>query len=340
MIRTKSIISAVTEVPREWVFEYYLKCNKLCGQDEKIKSAFNPKDKNPSLCIYYSANTKYYKFKDFSTGKSGDGVTLVQELFNLTTRGEAAHKIIEDYNQFVLTNKEDYSLREFKKQQKYKVTSFEIRSWNTLDQKYWTKYHISSKKLEKYNVKPLGSYTMTKEENGEVKELTVTGRHYIYGYFREDGSLYMIYQPMVTDCKFIRTRDYIQGTDQLTFKVPYLVICSSLKDLMAFDSLRYSNAEAVAPNSENTLIPDHVINGYKLKYKNICVLFDNDQAGADAAKKYADKYHLPKVELKLSKDLSDSIKDHGIQKVRDILTIDLKKILSDGKISESNFQTL
>ena len=328
MIRTKSIISSVNEIPREWVFEFYLKCEKLCGQDVKIKSVFSTEDKTPSMFVYYCKTAGYYKFKDFSAGKSGDGTTFVQEYFKLTTRGEAAHKMIEDYNQYILTDKEDYSVREFKVQQRYKVSTFETRSWTTLDQKYWTKFHIGSKKLAKYNVVPLSSYKMTKEEDGETKELNVVGRHYIYGYFRTDGTLFMIYQPMVKECKFIRIKDYIQGTDQLTFKVPYLIITSSYKDLMDFDTLGYSNAESVAPNSENTLIPEHIISAYKLKYKSICTLFDNDKAGIDAMAKYKEKYGIPGVHLELSKDLSDSIRDYGIHKVKEILTPLIKEQLN------------
>lgn len=327
MIRTKSIISGVNEVPREWVFEYYLKCERLCGQDVKMKSLFNPQDKNPSMYVYYSKSAGHYRFKDFSANKSGDGVTLVQILFNLTTRGEAAHKIIEDYNKFVLTNKEDYSLREFKVRQKYKVSHFETRGWTNLDAKYWTKFHIGSKKLERFKVVPLASYKMTKEEDGEIKELNVKGRDYIYGFFRTDGTLYKIYQPMVKDCKFIGIKDYIQGTDQLTFTVPYLIICSSLKDLMAFSELGYTNAEAVAPTSENTLIPEHIITAYKMKYKDICTLFDNDKAGIDAMAKYKEKYDIKSVHLELSKDLSDSVRDRGIHKVKEILTPLLKQAL-------------
>lgn len=326
MIRTKTIISTVNDVPREWIFEYYIpECGKLTGQDVKIRSVFNKADKNPSMYIYYAKSQGHYRFKDFSADKTGDGVTFVQEFFKLSTRGEAAHKIMEDYNQYVLTNKHD--VREFKVHQKYKVTNFKTRKWTTLDQKYWTKFHIGSKTLEKYKVKAIESYTMSKEEDGKIKELNITGRHYIYGFFREDGSLYKIYQPMVKDCKFIKVTDYIHGTDQLTFKVPYLIICSSLKDLMSLHEMGYSNAEGVAPSSENTLIPEHVIAAYKLKYKGICMLFDNDKAGLASMEKYKEKYGIPGVHLKLSKDLSDSVKDNGIHKVKQILTLLIKEKL-------------
>lgn len=325
MIRTKTLISEITEVPREWIFENYLNLQeKLCGQNLLILSPFNPKDKRPSFSIFIGNNGNYM-FRDFSTGANGDCVSLVQKIFNLTTRGETAHKIVSDYNQWLLVNKDDYALREFKVQSRYKVKDFVKTSWTTLDQKYWTQFGIGSKLLEKYNVAPLSSYTMSRDE--EDKVLTISGRYYIYGFFREDGTLYKIYQPMVQDAKFIKVRDYIQGTDQLTMKTKYLVICSSLKDVMAFMKLGYKEAEAVAPDSENTLIPSHVINAYKLKYKNICTLFDNDEPGIKSMKNYEEKYGLKYTLLPLSKDLSDSIKEHGIRKVQEVLTPILKQAL-------------
>ena len=122
MISTKFLVSELTEVPREWIFEHYLKLEeKLEGQDLKIKSVFGTVDKNPYFHVYYSVTSNCYRFKDFSTGKSGDALGLVQEMFKLTTRGEAAHKIMSDYNQFMVVNKGEYTLKEFKVKSKFKV---------------------------------------------------------------------------------------------------------------------------------------------------------------------------------------------------------------------------
>jgi len=328
MINTKSLISELSDVPRSWVFEFYLNLNeKLCGQDVKIKSPFNPTDKIPSMFIYFSKSVNIYQFKDFSTGKGGDGVTLVKELFNLKTRGEAAFKMMTDYNQFILNNDEDYGLRKFKIQQKYRVTDFKPREWTNLDAKYWTQFHIGSRLLNKYNVVPLASYQMAKEVNGDLQQLVIEGKHFIYGYFRADNSLYKIYQPMVKQNKFIKIRDYIQGTDQLTFKTKYLVICSSLKDVLALMKLGYKEIEAVAPDSENAVIASHVINAYRLKYEKVCTLFDNDEPGKNAMQKYKDKYSINGVILPMAKDLSDSIRDHGIIPVKEILTPLLRQAL-------------
>ena len=99
MISTKNIISDLADIPREWVFEYYLNLKeKLTGQDVKILSAFNSKDKVPSMYIYYDVKSLVYKFKDFSSGNQGDSIELVMLLFNLNTRGAAVAKIINDYH--------------------------------------------------------------------------------------------------------------------------------------------------------------------------------------------------------------------------------------------------
>jgi hypothetical protein len=317
MLRTKSFISDITEVPREWVFEYYLTLPEtLTGQDVKITSPFNPGEKNPSFFVYYSKSALQYKYKDFSTDAQGDGVSLVKMLFNIPTRGSAAHKIIDDYNEFVLNNPDSYKLREFKIRQKYKVTAFTPRNWNKQDEKFWMQFRINSKLLEHYNVRPLKNYTLTKElDNGKKKELLMNSS-LMYGYFKRDGVLYKVYQPYIKKTKFLKVVANLQGVDQLTFKKPYLVICSSLKDIMAFNKLGFKNAEAIAPDSENTMIPERVINNYKNAYEKVCTLFDNDQAGINSMKKYKEKFGIPGVHLELEKDLSDSIKEHGIKNTR------------------------
>jgi len=326
MISTKNLIYDLADVPREWAFEHYLNLTeKLTGQDIKMKSVFNPREKTPSMCIYIDRNS-IYKFKDFSSGNGGDSIALVQSLFNLPTRGSASYKIIEDYNQHVLNNGHN-PIKSYKQHSKFKVTDYEMRHWNTLDQKYWMKYHIGSRLLSRYNVVPLEYYVMTKtDENDVVSSITIKG-NYMYGYFKDDGTLYKIYQPKVKDSKFIKVRDYIQGSEQLTYDKPYLIITSSLKDLMAYNKLKISNSESIAPDSENTIIPENIMNSISSKYKGVCVLFDNDEAGIRAAEKYKLKYGFNYIVLNLEKDLSDSIEKHGVEKTRNVLLPLLKEVL-------------
>lgn len=330
MIRTKNVISSLYEVPVVWIFENYLSLpEKLNGQDVKIKSVFNPKDKNPSMFIYHSKTAGHYKWKDFSAGKQGDAVELVKELFNMNKRFEAGQKIINDYNEYILTDGK-FSVDDFRIRAKYQLKTFSLRNWNELDAKFWMRFRIGTKLLKHYNVQPLENFTLFKEDSKDT--LVIKGTK-IYGYFRKDGSLYKIYQPLMTDRKFFKVKDYIQGMDQLTFEKPYLVICSSLKDMMAFDKMGFKNAECIAPDSENTVIPERIILKLKEKYKAICTLFDNDPAGIRSMERYREQFDLPFAHLKVEKDLADCIEVHGINNTRELLYPVLTKALT-GTIKE------
>tara|TARA_R110000823_G_scaffold98992_4_gene213887 strand:- start:3340 stop:4323 length:984 start_codon:yes stop_codon:yes gene_type:complete len=327
MISTKNLISDLSEIPTGWPFEYYLGLSEhLDGQDVKIKSIVNTTEKTPSMCVYFDVNSERYKFKDFSSGHGGDSVELVKILFTLKSRGHAAMKLMEDYNQYLLSNTSN-PIKEYKVHSRYKVTDYEIRHWTTVDEKYWTKFNIGSKLLEKYNVAPLEYYKMAKEDvEGIESSITIKGIS-IYGYFKNDGTLYKIYQPKVSDKKFIKVKNYIQGSDQLKFDKRYLIVTSSLKDLMAFNRLKLTNTESIAPDSENTLIPESMLKNIIKKYKKIFVMFDNDEAGIRSMKMYKEKYDFDYVVLDMEKDLSDSIKKYGITKTRETLMPLFKKLI-------------
>ena len=326
MISTKAIVSDVVDVPREWIFEFYLKLDeRLSGQDIKINSAFNPRDKTPSMCIYVDARANY-RYKDFSSGRGGDALDLVKDLFNLATRGTASFKVVQDYNEYLTNNKyvQNYTVRS---QGRYQITDYEMRHWTNFDAKYWTGHKISSSQLQKYNVIPLDHYILTRETdlNGNYP-LTIKTR-YLYGYFKEDGTLYKVYQPKSKDNKFMKVRDYIQGSEQLNYDKSYLLIVSSLKDLLAINMLGIKGIEAVAPDSENIMIPEVFMQNAFKKYKKVLVLFDNDEAGVECAKRYEKKYGLTCINFLLSKDVADALKEHGIEKTRAELFPLLKQAL-------------
>jgi hypothetical protein len=321
MISTKQLLDTVGQVPSYWIFEFYCRLSeRLTGQDLKIKSVFKPDERTPSFCIYFRDDK--YRFKDFSTGHGGEGVNLVMMMYNFTF-AQAAQRIVCDYNEFILTGRLNDDLREFKKQAKYQVREYTKRDWTKQDAEFWTQFRIDSDTLTNFKVIPLDSYAMVKEDNSD--RVVISGPN-LYGYTRIDGTIYKVYQPKVTEHKFFKVKNYIQGTDQLKFNVPNLVICSSLKDAMCLTKFGY-NTEVVAPDSENTVIPNGAMSMYKIKYKAICTLFDNDVAGIKAAQKYEELYDLPGVIIPMSKDLSDSVRDYGIPETRKVLHPLLKEAL-------------
>jgi hypothetical protein len=325
MLSTVNFITSIIDVPREWIFEYYLNLScKLCGQTVKIKSAFNPGEKTESMYIYYDDNKGYYRFKDFSSGFGGDCSNLVMELYNLS-RKQANLKIVLDYSKYIEDNKYD-AVTEYKVAAAYRVNDYTIRNWNILDQSYWTEFKIGTKQLNKYEIIPLEYYVLSKREEDIETSFTIKGEH-IYGYFKEDGTLYKIYQPKNKEKKFIKVLNYIQGSEQLTYQTKYLLIISSLKDLMAFNALGIQNIEGVVPDSENSLLPDSLIQHNKEKYSKIITLLDNDTAGIAAMQRYKEKHDINYVIPPAEKDIADCVKVHGIEKTRDMLLPLLKQAL-------------
>jgi hypothetical protein len=222
----------------------------------------------------------------------------------------------------VLHNNGGYDVQEFKQASKYKVVKYNFRSWNTSDQYYWTQFNIGSRLLEEYCVRPLTEYTLEKDSENT---LTIKG-NYLYGYFKKDGTLYKIYQPKTQDKKFIKVADYVQGSEQLKGH-KYLVITSSLKDIMSLRSLKLS-VDYIAPDSENSIISKSIIEQYLEQYQKIMVMFDYDPPGIKAAERYKELYpDLVAFVLPMSKDPSDSIRDHGAKEVRSRLVPLINKYL-------------
>jgi hypothetical protein len=317
MISTR-LVTNLWDVPREWIFEFYLTIGvKLNGESVKIKSIFNPSDKIPSMIIYFDGRSGQYKFKDFSSGYQGDAIRLVELLYNLNRDGAKA-KIISDY--------EDYCSRSntvvtetITAAARFKLSDFQIRHWNTNDKNYWSAYKISSSMLEAYNINPLEYYELTREKGEHEKDRMRVQRDCIYGYFKEDGTLYKIYQPKVIAKKFLKIGDYVQGYEQLRYDSKYLVLVASLKDLLCFNLLGINNIEAIAPDAESTILPKEMIEILKDKYSRVFVLFDNDETGRRYSIRYHDEYGFTPIYLKSDKDIADAVKNQGVESTRDVI---------------------
>ncbi len=321
MLSTKNIIYTVDKVPSYWAFQFYLNTEVLNGQNIKIKSVWNLSDTIPSMCIYVNKHKREYYFKDFSTGKYGNKINLVQELFKFRF-SDAVTKLVKDYNAYIKNGGK--IITNLKPTAKWEIDYIQKREWNVNDAQYWLQYRIGKNTLSKFNVYPIDYYNMIKNDNGTFSNLQINGTG-IYGYYNKNNEAYKIYQPHNSKHKFHKIKNYTQGLDQLEYKQDLLVICSSLKDAMCLYSFKY-NLEVLAPDSENTIIKPHIIHYLQSKYKYIITLFDNDQAGIKAKDKYFAKYNVKGITLQMSKDLSDSVKDHGHIKVNKVLQSLIKNV--------------
>ena len=318
MISTKNLILDGSKVPSTWVFEFYLDLpERLNGQNVQIKSVFHPTERTPSMWVFVDKGQ--YKFKDFSTGKGGNKIDLVKELFSIDY-SKAVFKIGQDYNKFI-TEKGEYSQSTIKPEAKYKVDGVMVREWNNNDKKFWLQFNIGEDILDEYNVIALEFYDMVKEDN----RITIK-QPGIYAYWNNEGEVYKIYQPRNKKFKFIKVKPHLQGIDQLEYNEPYLIICSSLKDAMCLKQFGY-NLEVIAPDSENTVIKPYIIENLKKKYKKVVTLFDNDVAGHNAVNKYEQLYDIKGTWLDSSKDIADLVKEKGFADAHKEIKVKLKSVL-------------
>lgn len=322
MISTKNLVVDISTVPSNWIFEHYARLQeRLAGQQVKIKSLFNDKDRTPSFSIFWSRRFDKYWFHDFSTGLSGDGIKLVMLLHNCNFR-QACAIIQKDYGDY-LANPGSQSLA-ILPVGKYQVAGVVTRGWNVLDQAYWTGFNIGSSLLEQYQVKPLEQYTM--ERKGDPSDHFTVWGEYLYGFFTASGELYKIYRPRHADCKFIKVAEHVQGMDQLGAG-KCLIITSSLKDGLSLKSLGLT-IDFVAPDSESAVLSEDLINQLQQRYDGrVMSLLDNDPAGIKAMGLYRTRYQIPPVLLPLAKDVSDSVREYGPVVVRDRVVPRIHRIL-------------
>jgi hypothetical protein len=302
----------IKDVPSDWIFETYLELpESLKGQSVRLNSVFNPLDKTPSMYLYFYSANSTYKFKCFSTGKSGSAVDLMMHIWKKDF-GRTAAKIIEDYNKFLKEGKT--AVKKDFNNVHWTVSDYITREWNGNDAKFWLQFNISSALLNKYRVVPIASFTMCKKMNETfTDEIFTIAKENTYGYFDSNNVLYKLYQPLNISKKFLKLAQHIQGIDQLENK-RFLVITSSLKDCMAIKSIPGLNVDVIAPDSENTKLSDKLINRFKLEYEAVVTYMDSDKAGVDSMQYYLDRFNLPFCYIPLEKDFSDIIKVHGIKK--------------------------
>jgi hypothetical protein len=175
MISTKNLVLDGSNVPSTWVFEFYLDLpERLNGQNVQIKSVFHPSERTPSMWIF--VDKSQYKFKDFSTGKGGNKIDLVKELFSLDY-SKAVFKITQDYNKFI-TEKGEYSQSTLKPEAKYKVDGVMVREWNNNDKKFWLQFYDMVKEDNRITIKQqvymhigIMQVKFIKSTNQEIKSL-------------------------------------------------------------------------------------------------------------------------------------------------------------------------
>ena len=321
LLTTKNILEKITEYD---IFRAY--CPNFTDIDKKFIATLNRDNKEtlPSANITYFRGKLWYK--DFgSPAKAMDCFSYIQAKykvsfvralniinldFNLGFQGEILPRASLNYiglPDMVFDKKEKGST----------LIRPKFRQWLKRDWKYWEVDHaILKPTLEYYNVKPIQWYLLN-DKFIQAEKLT-------YSYFvdKEDKvRYYKIYSPLsltskwITNCK----AHHYQGYNQLPMSGDLLIITKSLKDVMELYQFGYNS---IAPSSESARIDDDFMRLLHRRFERIVIFFDNDEAGIRGAGKICYHHGVESIMIPYeykTKDLSDTIKLHGVGKGREIM---------------------
>jgi len=290
------------------IFRHYIKNFTEIG---KLFRSELRQDKNPTCCINKYENTlRYIDFADIES-KGLDVFDYVSKKYNCNFY-ESLDIIANDFNLPLILNNnlqlnhqpaKVYNL-DLSSIPKVSTSTIKVKfkPFSLVDKEYWfDKYNITVKDLKKFDVYSLEYYI----QKGNLKSYS----KYLYGYYfgiKNGIEMWKIYHPngdkfnkWSTNCG----NNVIQGYNQLPESGNLLIITKALKDVIVLSKL---NIPAIAPQAENHLIPIDTLEELRSRFKSIYILFDNDEPGVKAARKYQEIYNLPIFFIPLELEVKDS----------------------------------
>jgi len=307
------------------IYKYYI--GKEVKLNKPISSPLRD-DKNPSWSLFKSRSGDLM-FKDFATGESGNVVSLVRSIFNITYN-KALEKIWSDMMTGAKLKNGFNRPRPEKISTPNTIISIKRKYFTKTDDDYWGQYCLDREILKHFNVSPIEMFWT----NDVQSALTYSKASPLYAYKIFDK--FKIYRPL-SEYKKDKWRNNcgsydLQGLEQLPDKGDLLIITKSLKDVMVLYKYGYTS---VAPQSENATIPKSMMDHFQSRFKDIIVFFDYDDGGIKGATSLCNKFNLNKtfipkhyLDIYGIKDISDFAKEMSEEK-----TIELLKELFNGKIN-------
>lgn len=288
-----------SKVSQEEVFERYLGIRVVFGRLIKSPDILRGKpDKNPTASFKYF-NGKLF-FADWNGSFRGNCVDLVMYLEQCSFV-DALESICETFNLKEATDRKpnirisDSVLKELQAEDIYHSNKMELVEE---DVEYFKQHGISLETLNRFGVKSLK--TLWKNRNVYWVR-TKNDPAVIYN--SKWG--FKVYFYTRKSYRFHSSGAYIQGLEHLRFQSDVCIITKSKKDLMFISQC---GIDAVAPASENTYIPNEIMQYLLCRYKKVCVFFDPDDGGKMGANYYKVNYGLPNVTSDIAKDITDVVK--------------------------------
>ena len=289
-------------------------------------------DHKASCNIYFDAKQQCYRMKDFGNDfYSGDCFWFAAMMLGLDVRTEFPKVLASIIRDLQLNLRIDdkqtpapHPMRKYKnlhnekKENKGMTETENDKKWykcyeqvfQTSELSYWQKYGITTKTLQRYNVKSLVRYEALSNQ-GKTYTLLSSQDEPMFCYMM--GDFVKVYRPF-SKLRFVyggeKREDYIFGFEQLPNKGDMLFITGGEKDVL---SLSAHHFHAICFNSETATIPENVIESLQLRFRHIIILYDTDETGVREAQRQVDQLSqynvltllLPLQGIKSEKDISD-----------------------------------
>ena len=289
-------------------------------------------DHKASCNIYFDVKLQCYRMKDFGNDfYSGDCFWFAAMMLGLDVRTEfpkVLASIIRDlqlnlsiddkqtpaphpmrkYKNLHNEKKENKGMKETENDKKWYKCYEQV--FQTSELSYWQKYGITTKTLQRYNVKSLVRYEALSNQ-GKTYTLLSSQDEPMFCYMM--GDFVKVYRPF-SKLRFVyggeKREDYIFGFEQLPNKGDMLFITGGEKDVL---SLSAHHFHAICFNSETATIPENVIESLQLRFRHIILLYDADETGVRESDRQANlleaykvqQLQLPLKGTKTEKDISD-----------------------------------
>lgn len=305
-------------------------CDGFVTLDKMFKSEFRKDDKPSCHIILWKGDLLYKDFgergyraidyvaRKFDTDFLG-ALKKINQDFNLGLGSEASNgspaRIIPER---VIFDPEEY-------ERKPTVITVEKRRWTDNDRRYWAQYEIPPLLLKYHKIYSIAAYKIDSRYRDNVSyRINPYQLAYVFDYYWHEGIFRRkLYFPQEKGKhRFIANVDntIVQGWSLLPkYQSDILFVTKSYKDVLTFNLLGYW---AIAPNSEQSFIPDEVMEKLKKRFRNIFVWFDNDKAGIEGAVSFASRFNLSFTHNAVGepKDPSDYVKKYGSKEFDKLVT--------------------
>ncbi len=304
-VSLEDILNRVTEAD---ILSYYLNITEVpCIIHSPLRE-----DKRPSFGLY-SIDGKRIFYTDLSTRDKGGLFDLLGQMWGCSYK-EVLERVNEDIPKFkVGSHIKSYTPCNVMTTNNYSKTTdlqCKVREWRKYDIEYWESYGITLNWLKYAEVYPISHKIILKD--GHKYVFGADKYAYAYVEHKEGRVTLKIYQPFNKDgYKWSNKHD--TSVISLWTKVPeygeQICICSSLKDALCL----WANTGIPALNiqGEGYSISNTAISELNRRYKQVFILFDNDEAGLMDGLKLSEATKftnivLPKFEeYGCPKDISD-----------------------------------